>query len=350
MYDTSGHWVEVTPVGQNGRLYNNALSLGPLAPGGFQSRELIYGSAGVASEIEKIYNLNWEPVEKLKHTIEPFVTYSYVPNLDQSSLPLFDEIDRIEGRSLITYGATSRIFLKLASRQTVQGAGQEGAGAQEQNQGAAHPFMARSYANGSTIEEILRITLMQAYDTTHAVAKGSGSRFSDLDLIATAFPNSTFAIGGQLTYSPQASDLHYANAYLSFQPWWIRKSKISTGSYAVLSYNYIGPGPDAEPGVNAAANQFMTMQAYYELFNRVAVMFGPAYDFTTHRLLSALYGIRIKAPCNCWAFDTGISSTYNPNETAFQFQLTLGGLGSIGRSPFVRLPFQSHLGVLPSYH
>ena len=58
------------------------------------------------------FMLNWESVEKLKHTIEPFVTYTYVPNFDQSSLPFFDEIDRIEGRSLLLYGATSRIFLK----------------------------------------------------------------------------------------------------------------------------------------------------------------------------------------------------------------------------------------------
>ena len=34
MYDTSGHWINVTPVGQDGRQFNNALSLGPLAPGG----------------------------------------------------------------------------------------------------------------------------------------------------------------------------------------------------------------------------------------------------------------------------------------------------------------------------
>jgi hypothetical protein len=191
--------------------------------------------------------------------------------------------------------------------------------------------------------------LSQAYDTDHAVAKGS-SRFSDLDLVATAFPAATFAIGGQLTYSPQASTIHYASTYLNFHPWWINnKSKISTGSYLQLSYNYIGPGPDSKPGVNAALNQFMTLQAYYELFNRVGVLFGPAYDFTTHSLLSAEYGLRIKPPCNCWAADMGITNTVNPSETQFQFQLTLGGLGSLGKSPFVKMPLQPHMGVLPSY-
>jgi LPS-assembly protein len=345
MYDTSGHWIDVTPVGQDGRQFNNALSLGPLAPGGFQSRELIYGNAGIATELEKVYNLDLESAEKLKHTIEPFVTYSYVPNMDQSSLPLFDEIDRIEARSLITYGVTSRIFLKLAPQPAAQGEGQPATSAQLQNQDV-HPFMARSYANGSSIEEILRVTVEQAYDTAHAVAKGT-SHFSDLDVTATAFPNSTWAIGGELTYSPQFATLDYANGYLNFQPWWIKNSKVWTSSYLQLSYNYIGPGPDFQPGVNAAANQFMTAQAYAELFNRIAVLFGPAYDFTTHQLLSAQYAVRIKAPCNCWAFDMGISDTFNPNETAYQFQLTLGGLGSVGRSPLGRIPFQQRLGVMP---
>ena len=53
----------------------------------------------------------------------------------------------------------------------IQGESPEEASAEEQNEGAVHPFMARSYVNGSTVEEILRFTLQQAYDTTHAVAE-----------------------------------------------------------------------------------------------------------------------------------------------------------------------------------
>ena len=351
MYDTSGHQIAITPVGEDGRKYNNGLSLGPLAPGGFQTREMIYGSAGIASELERVYNLNWEPVEKLKHTLEPFVNYTYVPNYDQGSLPLFDDIDRVEGRSLITYGLTSRIFLKLAPHQARPGDTEESeqaARAEEENDFAIHPFMARSFVNGSAIEEILRLTLMQAYDVTHAIAQGSGSRMSDLDVIASAFPSSTLGLGGQLTYSPQVSSVHYASGYLNFQPWWTRKSKISTGSLLQMGYIYIGPGPQSKPGVNAGYNQALTARAYYELFNRVAVLFAPSYDFTTHQLLAAEYGVRIKPPCNCWAFDMGITNTVNPSETQFQFQVTLGGLGSIGKTPFVGIPFRSRLGVLPT--
>ena len=67
------------------------------------------------------------------------------------------------------------------------------------------------------------------------------------------------------------------------------------------------------------------------------------------------YGVRLKSPCDCWAADFGITDSYNPNEVQLQFQLTLGGLGSYGQSPFGRNPFQqlglvgSPTGVLPNY-
>ncbi|MGH7934874.1 MAG: hypothetical protein ACREQN_17160, partial [Candidatus Binataceae bacterium] len=115
------------------------------------------------------------------------------------------------------------------------------------------------------------------------------------------------------------------------------------------SYNYIGPGPTARPGVNANFSQFLVLRAYYALFDRMGLYFAPSYDFASHQMLSEAYGIRIKSPCDCWAFDTGITKTNNPSELAFQFQLTLGGLGSIGQSPFGRNPFQTRTSVLPGY-
>ncbi len=347
MYDTSGHEIDIIPVGEDGRKYNNGLKLGPLAPGGFQSREMIYGSFGIASELERIYNLKSHPVEKIKHTIEPFINYTYVPNYDQGSLPLFDEIDRVEGRSLITYGLTSRIFLKLTPSQVQPGESQESA--EEQSEFVAHPFMARSFVNGSPVEEILQLTVMQAFDTTHAIAQGSGSRLSDLEFNASAFPSRTLAVGGQLDYSPQVASIHYASAYLGVQrPNWMRKSKISTNAALQLAYTYIGPGPESKPGVNAGFNQFLTARAYYELFNRVGVLFAPSYNLATHQLLSTEYGLRLKPTCNCWALDMGITNTVNPSETQFLFQLSLGGIGSFGKTPFIGMPFPTRMAVLPT--
>lgn len=356
VYDTSGHTIRTIPVGTQGLLYNNGLTLGPLGQGGLQSREMIYANAGVGTEIEKVYDLNWESVEKIKHTIEPFATYSYVPEVKQSQLPLFDQVDRIEARSLISYGFTSRIYAKLPARRPSQQA-QGTSPADEsdvQNAPSFSPFRARSSINGSSVEELFRFTLRQAYDADHAVTKGS-SRFSDLDLNGLVFPTRVWSMGGQLGYSPRTAGIHYASAYLSFQPWWTNNvsklyfAKAETGSFLQLSYNYIAPGPSAKPGVNAGFSQFMALRAYYDLFDRMGVYYAPSYDFVTHKMLSQEYGVRIKSPCDCWAFDMGVTKTVNPSETQFQFQLTLGGIGSVGQSPFGRNPFQVRTSVLPNY-
>ena len=46
--------------------------------------------------------------------------------------------------------------------------------------------------------------------------------------------------------------------------------------------------------------------------------------------------------------DLGITKSINPSDTQYQFQLTLGGIGSVGQNPFGRNPFQRSTGVLPN--
>jgi LPS-assembly protein len=355
LYDVSGHDITVIPVGTQGLLYNNGLKLGPLGDGGFHSREMIYGNAGIASELEKVYDLNWKSIEKLKHTIEPFVTYNYVPRINQSQLPLFDETDRIESRSLISYGFTTRLYAKLPALQPSQGPeGEADDTGEGEGTGSTTPFRARSFQGGDSVEELLRFTVLQAYDTDYAVAKGT-SHFSDIDLTGFAFPTRIWSMGGQVGYSPQQSEIQYASAFLNFQPWWLNNAsklymgKAETGSFLQVSYNYIAAGPDAAPGVNSGLSQSLVVRSYYELFDRMGIYFAPSYDFVAHKMLSAEYGVRIKSPCDCWAFDMGITKTVNPSETQYQFQVTLGGIGSVGQSPFGRNPFQLHTSVLPNY-
>jgi lipopolysaccharide assembly outer membrane protein LptD (OstA) len=349
-YDTSGHSIKVTPVGQDTLQYNNGLTIGPLAAGGLNSRQMIYGTAGIGSELEKIYNINWHSIEKIKHTVEPFATYSYVPHVSQGNLPLYDETDRMESRSLFTYGFTSRIFAKMAAPEPSQAP--EGGDGEVQQNTTISPFRALTFGQDGAIEELFRFTVLQAYDVTHDIAPGAG-RLSDLDFTATAFPTNVWSFGSQIGYQPSTTRLSYANAYLTFQPWWtqnrpkVYQGKAEEGSFLQVSYGYIAPGPTFTPGVNANYSQFVVLRTYYELFDRMGIYFAPSYDFVAHEMQSSAYGVRFKSPCDCWSMDMGVTKTYNPSETAFQFQLTLGGVGSVGESPFGRNPFQQRVGLLP---
>ena len=78
------------------------------------------------------------------------------------------------------------------------------------------------------------------------------------------------------------------------------------------------------------------------------VYFAPVYDLAESRMLSSVFGFRLKSSCDCWFADFAINETYNPNNTSYIFQLTLSGLGSLGTgSPFGSNPFQL-MGLVPS--
>ncbi len=347
VYDASGHDIKVIPVGTDGLNNNNGLALDGLGAGGLQSRQLLYGSAGASTEIEKVYDLNWESIEKVKHTIEPLATYSYVPTVAQGNLPLFDDVDRVNQRSLLSYGAVSRLFVKMTPKavDTQEAAGS--AGDDSDDSGAAPE---ETGAGGGYSREAARLTLLQSYDLLRRITKG-GSQMSDLNLGASLFPTSVASFGSQIGYSVQDRRITNAGVNLLVRPPWVNTGpslymgRAVAGPFLQVEYNFVGYN---------GASQTFAARVYYELFDRLGVYYGPVYDIAGGKLLSAEYGLRVKSQCNCWAVDLGIADTTNPNEVQFQFQLTLGGLGSVGQSPFGRNPFRNYYGgttgVVPSMY
>jgi lipopolysaccharide assembly outer membrane protein LptD (OstA) len=381
MYDTSGHIINVTPVGfpfaglppkANGKpgvlLYNNGLSQGPLAQGGFQGIGVPFLSSGVSSEVERVWDVNGTLVEKLKNTIEPFATYAYVPRIYQGDLPLFDQYDRVNSRSLFTYGITTRLFAKIAPQSSDLPAETEtdestGApGPTNQGSSPSETFLpgggASAFSHGQEVRELAQATFMQAYDVSHDLGP-FGDRVSDFQSNLTVFATSFAALGSQVDYNPRNhAGITFANVFLTLQPPWSRVSNVYMGkelqgSFVQLSYNYVNPKTAVLPTTTQNNSQFATIRAYSDLGDMLGVYIAPSYNFSTNQLQYAEYGARLKSACDCWSADMGLTDSFNPNEVQVQFQLTLGGLGSIGQSPFGRNPFQTYglagnpMGVLP---
>jgi LPS-assembly protein len=355
VYDTSGHQVSVIPVGSHGLSYNNGLKLGPLTQGGLQANGVPYVSTGVNSELERVWNVGGDTIDKLKNTIEPFVSYAYVPRINQGNQPLFDQIDRYNSRSLITYGFTTRLFAKMTPQPPAEpdqsqeanaaGGGIGPFGQESQQSEALAPSGATSYSGGAEVRELAQVTVMQAYDFSHNLSNDGGN-ISDLEGLLTLFPTTIASMGSQVDYNPRShAGITFANLFFNFQPPWSQVSNMYMGralegSFLQTSYNYVNRENAVLPGTTRNASQFMSARAYTDVFNRLGLYVAPSYDFAAGRLLSSEYGVRLKSPCDCWAADVGVISSYNPNEVQFQFQLTLGGLGSFGQSPFGRNPFQ----------
>ncbi|HEY6420459.1 MAG TPA: LPS assembly protein LptD [Candidatus Binataceae bacterium] len=405
-YDTSGSDVVVTPVGTftstckggkpcNMLLYNNALSLGPdTNHDRIQGSTVPYAQAGISTIVDRVWDVNWGSIEKLKNTIEPFANYAFVPRINQGSLPLFDQTDRINSRSLVTYGVTTRLFARMSRQEpeedenSFEPSGQEAEenasapppmsenapdsaigpyNGQSEPGGALAPTGATTYSNGNEVQELAQLTLQQAYDTSHAVAL-NGSQISDIEGLLNVYPTKIASLGAQLDYNPSSSSapntrggISLASVSLNFQPPWSdTKSKLFmgravAGSFLQMAYSYVGPNDAVQKSTTKNGSQFMSLRAYTDVLDQVGVYVAPSYDFASSQLLEAEYGVRLKSSCDCWAADFGLTQSYNPDEVQFQFQLTLGGLGSVGQTPFGRNPFQQMglagqpTGVLPRY-
>ncbi len=303
---------------------------------------------------------------------------TYVPAISQSAVPLFDERDRINGRSLIVYGFTSRLYAKMAPSSSTpevpeNAEGESGAvlsadagqGPGNSDDGGLFDTTNSAESHGSsgdTTRELISLTLMQAYDTQYSVQPGQIA-LSDVEGRFTLFPTSVVSFGSQFAYDPRNNPgISLATIEMNLQPPWNKNvqtlymGKALTGSFMQVSYNYVRSANTVEfVGTSRNASQSFTMRAYYDFLDRIGLYFAPNYDIAAGRMLSAQYGVRLKSPCDCWAFDVGITNSYNPNEVQVQVQATLGGLGSIGQSPFGRNPFAvmglvgSPTGVLPNY-
>jgi lipopolysaccharide transport LptD-like protein len=387
LYNTSGNNFTIRPVGSTPKypspncangggvelFYNNCAELSAFGSGGTSARAVPYVKAGMSTVLDRVYDVDWNSVEKLKNTIEPFTDYAYVPRVYQGNLPLFDQFDRLNSRSLLTYGFTTRLFAKFkneAPEQTVTDATPtEGLSDSDSTAGPLHeeplanaiaPRGGNIVRDGEHSSEIGQLTIQQAYDFSHEVA--SDGNISDLEALLSIYATQIATISSQLDYNPRGhAGITFANAALSIQPPWATASpnlymgKALQGSFAEIGFNYANRDATVFPGTKRNSAEFISGRAYTDVFDRLGVYIAPAYDIAAKQLLSTEYGVRLKSPCDCWAADLGITDSFNPNEVQIQFQLTLGGLGSVGKSPFGRNPFQTQglvgapTGVLPKY-
>ncbi|MCP9449925.1 MAG: LPS assembly protein LptD [Nitrospira sp.] len=73
-----------------------------------QHRETFWIGVDAMSKLTRRYGL--EGGGSLLHTIEPTVTYEYVPATDQSNLTLIDQVDDLPRKNLLTYAFRSRVL------------------------------------------------------------------------------------------------------------------------------------------------------------------------------------------------------------------------------------------------
>jgi lipopolysaccharide assembly outer membrane protein LptD (OstA) len=188
----------------------------------------------------------------------------------------------------------------------------------------------------SHVQEWVRLQISQSYDirdnlqasqtgTSSEQPTSSSDHFSDIDTHLRLTPRQYFSLLVDSTMN--AHDHHLTSASVGFllrDP----RERSSEGilrstqrASAGVSYRFIGDGTLEEVDHSALIPLADTISTFY-LFR---------YDALASKFLEKTGGFRLASQCQCWIADVLVSNTINPEETLVRFQITLVGLGSIGR-------------------
>ncbi|MCO6432353.1 MAG: LPS-assembly protein LptD [Deltaproteobacteria bacterium] len=308
-------------------------------------RTLAYFGYSTSTAIERVFELeddNWLTyvtslgaknqdlkLTRLKHTLEPFITYLYVPPTAQGDLPFFDSQDRIEQTSAFIYGFRTSLYgrmlppsgadqpiTELTPRiEELPTVGTVGAlpdlgsidGLDTFGSGAG-----KISSRVGEIREIAALTLKQAYNYVeeHKNFDPNIGPFSDVTGELSLFPTSSFAFVFQENFDVENAD---------FSSWSVGTHFIDDrGDSFKARYSYRENSTSQIQGNLELAISEQLRLGYYAFF-----------DDRESEFIENSVAARIISACNCWHLDVGYSDRINPDKQQVFLRFTFTGLGDI---------------------
>ncbi|MBX7145259.1 MAG: LPS assembly protein LptD [Oligoflexia bacterium] len=316
------------------------------------TRQAYVMRASFGSGVERVFELpddNWlswltalgksnqqNRLVRLKHTIEPTVSYTFVPDTASSTdLPLFDGFDRVRARSLVTYGFRSNLYGRFLPRVAAADSIPELTPKVEDlpvltsdgslaNLDSSDPL---EVARGNLairkgeIRPLLSFGMKQSYDYEEDRHDSNASdpkndlkrtAYSDVNSDLTLYPSSNFALRFENNLDPRSGD--FSSWGLSSH---IRDDRGDTlrGRYTFIDKNI----SQLEGNAELALTDLLKL-GYYGRF-----------DDREHEFLENRFGLRLQSSCNCWKIDLGVSDKVNPDRKEFTVVFTFAGLGDLAQ-------------------
>jgi len=102
----SGYGLSLTPrIGARATFYDRgATTIEPV------QRKYTYAGADLNARFSKIYGQDKESgIGRVRHSIEPMVSYSYIPRIDQGDFPQLDAVEAVQEENLVTFSLINRL-------------------------------------------------------------------------------------------------------------------------------------------------------------------------------------------------------------------------------------------------
>lgn len=326
------------------------------------SRTLPILSGNLGSSVERVFDLPKESLfsdiislgadnagkelVRVKHTIEPFTSYTYIPTVDQSNMPLLDTLyDQVRAKSLVNYGVRTRLLGRYQSPLSrTRPIGElvpmptdlpvlDVTGALDEFSRVPTLGTRGNIGNrDGSVGEIMSLTLRQGYDYLQDKKNIDPTRraLTDLGLDYSLTPSDYLGFAFNSNFNTETQGFSQYAFGLSLRD---DRSDSLKLRYTYVNNNKSSPNP--VPGAIPSMSQLeanaelkiseMVRLGYYGRYNDVD---NPAIN-STRGFLENRGVVRFSSECRCWSIDVGYSERVNPNVNQVLVSFTLLGLGDI---------------------
>lgn len=263
-------------------------------------RELFDTRLDFFSEISKVFDLEGQRFEKIKHTVRPQITHEFVSDANQGGLPNFDSIDRIDETNIITYSLINTLTSKSK---------QADAAADASRQTTARAGIFQTPA-GYSYTDFFRLKVEQGYDF-----EKSNRAFAPISAKLDVIPGKYIWLDAEAAWSV------YDNEFLSHN---IQGSlSDNRGDSLYVDYRYAQKSKETN-----------TLDKIHSIFGRVNLQLTDRLSISAEHEQNIQESLKIRTgagflyQARCWSFD--FKYTDMPNDKRIQFQINLMGLGGGG--------------------
>jgi len=256
----------------------------------------------LTTEFYRIFTAQGESIDRVKHSVKPRIVYSYVPEEDQTELPKFDSIDRIEKENKLTYSLTNLVTLRSSHK-------------------PKNPNTKAAELPEYHYHQALRLFLEQSYDFNEA-AEDNPAEWQNTETQEPFSP-----VYGRLEFTPEkyVSILAdgewspYKDALISHSV--AAKLSDQRGDQLNLEYRY----KDDLDNIDQEG-----LESFYAKLNLVvndALAFTAEYENDLYKDKEILTSVGGVYKAQCWSFR--LTFTREEDEEKYDFMIGLHGLGEL---------------------
>jgi LPS-assembly protein len=311
------------------------------------SRELVELRGNVNTALSRVFAFDALGLSHVKHVIEPEISYLFVPGVNQSKIPIMDEIDRINRRNVLTFAVTNRFWGKLVSGLTPPSAD-------------SNVEMLSSGVIGD-VRQMASLRTALSFDINKA--RKGGDSLSDIDFNFRLSPTPYIDIGLDGGINPGRWDITQTRVGLAItdpRPMLRRTldADFNRPNSFTMGFQFLRRGPnsfladDANIDLDAPANCVahpldprcpgtgfdkntvgnLSNSLLYHLTDNLLFNFSSTYDALDNRFIGFRAITKVLSFCECWTATFSVKHDVNPAKTSFSFDFGLLGLGNSNSS------------------